>query len=379
VAGYPEKHFESPNFQTDIKYLKKKVEMGAEYVVTQMFFDNNKYFQFVEECRSQGITIPIIPGLKPFSTKAQLTVLPSIFHIDLPDDLVGAVEACKDNQEVRQVGVEWAIQQSIELKKHNVPCLHFYTMGKSDNKEFFKMLPFAQSLIIIPTFNEIDNIEKMIQTIFQLYPKINLLIIDDGSPDGTAKVVKDYQDEHTNLHLIQRSGKLGLGTAYLTGFKWALEREFQFIFEMDCDFSHDPKDIEILLEAAQTNDLIIGSRYIDGIRIINWPFKRLLLSYCASIYTRIITGIPVLDVTGGFKCFSREALTRIDLNKIISNGYSFQVELNFKVWSKGMKIKEIPIIFTERRDGQSKMSGGIVKEAVFSVIMLRVRKVFGML
>ncbi len=241
------------------------------------------------------------------------------------------------------------------------------------------MLPFKQSLLIIPTYNEIDNIEKMLKQVFELYPDINLLIIDDGSPDGTADIVKKYQQSFSNLHLIQRTGKLGLGTAYIAGFKWALERDFQFVFEMDCDFSHDPRDLAKLLQAAQTSDLIIGSRYIDGIRIINWPFRRLLLSYCASIYTRFITGIKILDVTGGFKCFTRQALESLNLEKIFSNGYSFQIELNFKVWSKGLKIKEIPIIFTERRDGQSKMDGGIVKEAIFAVIMLRVRKVFGIL
>jgi dolichol-phosphate mannosyltransferase len=241
------------------------------------------------------------------------------------------------------------------------------------------MLPFQKSLLIIPTYNEIDNIEKMLKTLFSLYPQINVLILDDGSPDGTATIVKKYQEEQKNLHIIERTGKLGLGTAYITGFKWALERDYQFIFEMDCDFSHDPKDLSRLLEAAQTNDLVIGSRYIDGIRIINWPFRRLLLSYCASIYTRIITGLDVLDVTGGFKCFTRTALEELDLDRVISNGYSFQIELNFKVWSKGLKIKEVPIIFTERRDGQSKMHGGIVKEAIFAVFMLRIRKIFGML
>lgn len=241
------------------------------------------------------------------------------------------------------------------------------------------MLPYAESLLIIPTYNEIDNIEKMIHIVFDYYPEITLLIIDDGSPDGTANIVKGLKEKCKNLNLIERSGKLGLGTAYLKGFQWALERHYNFVFEMDCDFSHDPKDIALLLKAAQTNDLVIGSRYIDGIRIINWPFKRLLLSYCASIYTRFITGIPVLDVTGGFKCFTRKALLSLDLNKIISNGYSFQVELNFKTWSKGLSIKEVPIIFTERRDGQSKMNGGIVKEAIFAVIMLRIRKIFGML
>lgn len=242
------------------------------------------------------------------------------------------------------------------------------------------MLPFSQSLLIIPTYNEIDNIERMLTTVFGLYKEISILIIDDGSPDGTGNVVKELQGQYKEqLHLIERSGKLGLGTAYIAGFNWALERDYKFVFEMDCDFSHDPSDIYLLLEAAQTNDLVIGSRYIDGIRIINWPFRRLLLSYFASLYTRFVTGIKILDVTGGFKCFRRETLESLDLDNIISNGYSFQIELNFKVWSKKLKIKEVPIIFTERRDGQSKMHGGIVKEAILAVLMLRVRKVLGIL
>lgn len=241
------------------------------------------------------------------------------------------------------------------------------------------MLPFDKSLLIIPTYNEIDNIEKMLGTVTELYPEIHILIIDDGSPDGTPDIVKKKQESNPRIHLIQRTGKLGLGTAYITGFKWALERDYEYVLEMDCDFSHDPKDIKNLIEAAQTNDLVIGSRYIDGIRIINWPFRRLLLSYCASIYTRFITGIKILDVTGGFKCFKRSSLEALDLDRVFSNGYSFQVELNFKIWSKGLKVKEVPIIFTERRDGQSKMHGGIVKEAIFAVIMLRVRKIFNKL
>lgn len=240
-------------------------------------------------------------------------------------------------------------------------------------------LPFNKSLIIIPTFNEIDNIERMITTLFGLYPEISLLIIEDGSPDGTANVVKRLMQKHSKLNIIERKGKLGLGTAYITGFKWALERNFDYVFEMDCDFSHDPASIPDLLNAAQSHDLVIGSRYIDGIRIINWPFKRLLLSYGASIYTRCITGIPVFDTTGGFKCFTRKALEALDLNKIISNGYSFQLELNYKVWAKGLSIKEVPIIFYERRDGQSKMSGGIIFEAVFAVFRLRLKRIFSTL
>jgi dolichol-phosphate mannosyltransferase len=241
------------------------------------------------------------------------------------------------------------------------------------------MLPFNQALLIIPTFNEIDNIEKMLTTVTGLYPELTILIIEDGSPDGTADVVKKFMASNDKINIIERTGKLGLGTAYITGFKWALERDFQFVFEMDCDFSHNPADLARLLEAAQTNDLVIGSRYIDGIRIINWPFHRLFLSFGASIYTRAITGLDILDVTGGFKCFTRKALDSLDLNRIFSNGYSFQIELNFKVWSSGMSVKEVPIIFTERRDGESKMHGGIVKEAIFAVIMLRVRKIFNCL
>ncbi|GAB4020162.1 MAG: polyprenol monophosphomannose synthase [Bdellovibrio sp.] len=242
------------------------------------------------------------------------------------------------------------------------------------------MLPYDKSLIIIPTYNEIDNIEKMINTLMSSYPEISLLIIEDGSPDGTAQVVKDYQKKYPhNLFMIERKGKLGLGTAYVTGFKWALEKNYDFVFEMDCDFSHDPKQIPDLLQAAQSNDLVIGSRYIDGIRIINWPFRRLLLSYLASIYTRFVTGIPVFDTTGGFKCFSRKALQSLNLDDILSNGYIFQLELNYKIWTKGLRVKEVPIVFYERRDGQSKMAGGIIFEALFAVLRLRWRKIIGRL
>jgi dolichol-phosphate mannosyltransferase len=240
-------------------------------------------------------------------------------------------------------------------------------------------LPFEQSLIIIPTYNEIDNIENMIRALFGLYPTISLLIIEDSSPDGTANVVKSLMSEFKNLSIIERTGKLGLGTAYITGFKWALQKNYQYIFEMDCDFSHDPLQVSDLLAAAVDNDLVIGSRYIGGIRIINWPMQRLLLSYAASIYARSITGIPVYDTTGGFKCFKRTSLLSLDLDRIISNGYSFQLELNYKIWVKGLKIKEVPIIFYERRNGQSKMGGGIIVEAVFAVFRLRLKKMFGSL
>jgi len=239
------------------------------------------------------------------------------------------------------------------------------------------LLPFKESLIIIPTYNEIDNIERMITTLLGLYPEVSVLIIDDGSPDGTAKKVKELQEKYPQLNLLERSGKLGLGTAYVTGFKWALGKGYNYIFEMDCDFSHDPTAVKDLLVAAQNHDLAIGSRYINGIRIINWPFRRLLLSYMASIYTRFVTGIPVFDTTGGFKCFSRKALETLNLDQIISSGYIFQLELNYKVWLKGLKIIEVPITFYERRDGQSKMGGGIIFEALWAVLRLRLKKIFG--
>ena len=241
------------------------------------------------------------------------------------------------------------------------------------------MHPYDKSLIIMPTYNEIENIEKMINTVFSLYEDISMLIIDDGSPDGTAEVVKKLQASKPNLHLLERKGKLGLGTAYVTGFKWAInkkERDFHYILEMDCDFSHDPKDVKNLISAVVNDkfDLAIGSRYINGIRIINWPFARLLISYGGSIYTRLITGMPVLDTNGGFKCFKRETLEALDLNNIISAGYSFQIELNYKVYCKGLKIKEVPIIFTERKEGTSKMSGNIIFEAIFAILKLRFKR-----
>lgn len=242
-------------------------------------------------------------------------------------------------------------------------------------------LPFNKALLIIPTYKEIDNIERMLSTLEDLYPDLNILIIDDGSPDGTADVVKSKMETNSRLNLIERSGKLGLGTAYITGFKWALERDFEYVFEMDCDFSHDPKDIPTLLEACAVNgaQLAIGSRYVGGIRIINWPMHRLLLSYFAGVYTRIITGLKVLDATGGFKCFKREALESLDLDRVFSNGYSFQIELNYKIFCKKMKILEVPITFTERRDGQSKMNMDIVIEAVFAVLKLRFKRLIGTL
>jgi len=234
----------------------------------------------------------------------------------------------------------------------------------------------------MPTYNEIENIERMITTIFEMYEGISMMIIEDGSPDGTATVVKKLQERYPNLHIIERKGKLGLGTAYVTGFKWAIDkqkRDFEYILEMDCDFSHDPKEVKNLISAVHNDnfDLAIGSRYIGGIRIINWPFSRLLISYGGSIYTRMITGMNILDTNGGFKCFKRSTLEALDLNDIISTGYSFQIELNYKVWNKKLKIKEVPIVFTERAIGVSKMSGNIIFEAIFAIIKLRFKQLMG--
>lgn len=233
------------------------------------------------------------------------------------------------------------------------------------------MLPYSKSVVVIPTYNESDNVERMLQTLKHLYPELNVLIVDDNSPDKTAQIVKNFQASHPNVHLIEREGKLGLGTAYMAGFKWSLEKGYDYVALMDCDFSHDPKDVEALLTAAQTSDLVVGSRYIGGIRILNWPMKRLLLSYFASIYTRIITGMKIRDTTGGFKCFKSTTLKTIELDKVFSNGYSFHIELKYRTWKKGLKLQEVPITFSERREGQSKMSNKIIREAIWAVWRLR--------
>ena len=240
-------------------------------------------------------------------------------------------------------------------------------------------LPLNKTCIIIPTYNEIDNIEQMIDKLFSLYPEISLLIVDDGSPDGTPEVIKSKQQTNSNIHLIERSGKLGLGTAYATGFKWAIEKGFEYVVQMDCDFSHDPEEVKNLISNCIENDLVIGSRYIGGIRIINWPFRRLLLSFLASIYIRIVTSISVNDPTGGFKCMKADLLRLIDLDQLRSNGYIFQLEVNYKTFVLGKKIKEVPIVFYERREGLSKMDGGIIFEALFSVIRLKVAQLMGKL
>ena len=234
-----------------------------------------------------------------------------------------------------------------------------------------------RKLIVIPTYNEIDNISAMIDKVFSLEEEFELLVIDDGSPDGTADVVKRRQAEFPErLHLIQREGKLGLGTAYLRAFRWALERDYDYLFELDCDFSHNPDDLSRLYAAAlEGNDVVIGSRYIKGVNVVNWPMSRLLMSYFASKYVRLITRMPVKDATAGFVCYSRKALETIDLDRIEMNGYGFQIEMKYTAWRLVMKIKEVSIVFTERQEGASKMSGGIFGEAFFGVMKLPFRRI----
>ena len=237
----------------------------------------------------------------------------------------------------------------------------------------------SKKLVIIPTYNEIENISEMIDTVMRLPGDFELLIIDDGSPDGTAQVVLDNQASYSShLHLLQRTGKLGLGTAYLTGFKWALERDYEFIFEMDCDFSHDPNDLIRLHEACMDRrfDMAIGSRYITGVNVVNWPMGRVLMSYFASIYVNFITGLPIKDATAGFKCYHRSVLEGIQLDLVQFIGYAFQIEMKFTAWKLGFKITEVPIIFTDRTKGTSKMSKGIFREAVFGVIWMKIKSIF---
>ncbi|MCK4223577.1 MAG: polyprenol monophosphomannose synthase [candidate division Zixibacteria bacterium] len=236
-----------------------------------------------------------------------------------------------------------------------------------------------KTLVIIPTYNERENIERIIPLVLEKDPSIHVLIVDDGSPDGTGQIADSMSKENDRIFVIHRKNKSGLGTAYITGFKFALERGYDFIFEMDCDFSHDPKYIPHFLETVQDVDLVLGSRYISGVNVINWPMSRLLLSYYANVYSRIITGLPVKDATGGFKCYRREVLEAIDLDKVKSNGYSFQIEMSFRAWKKGFKIKEIPIVFEDRKEGQSKMSKKIVREAIWMVWRLRLWSLLGKL
>jgi dolichol-phosphate mannosyltransferase len=237
----------------------------------------------------------------------------------------------------------------------------------------------VKSLVIIPTYNEIDNIKRIIESVLPQDNSIEILIVDDNSPDGTGKVVLDIMKETDRLHLIERKGKLGLGTAYVEGFKFAIQNRFDYVIEMDADFSHNPDDLPRLLSEIQDHDLVIGSRYVSGVNVVNWPMSRLILSYLASFYVKVITGMKIDDPTGGFKCFRRSILEKIDLDSIISDGYSFQVEMNYRVYHRGYRVKEIPIIFYERRDGKSKMSKNIVIEAIWKVWRLRLMAILGKL
>jgi dolichol-phosphate mannosyltransferase len=235
----------------------------------------------------------------------------------------------------------------------------------------------TNNIVIIPTFNEKENIEKIILTVFSLPTRFEVLVIDDGSPDGTANIVKKMQEDYADrLHLIERKGKLGLGTAYIAGFRWAIEHRYDYIFEMDADFSHNPQDLERLLEACSVDgaDVAIGSRYISGVNVVNWPMGRVLMSYFASKYVRMILRMKIADTTAGFKCYRRKVLETIDLDKIKFKGYAFQIEMKYTAYRLGFKIKEVPIIFTNRVLGTSKMSGNIFSEAVIGVVRLRFKK-----
>jgi len=236
-----------------------------------------------------------------------------------------------------------------------------------------------KALVIIPTYNEKENIREIIPEILEKDPSIDVLIVDDNSPDKTGEIADEMAKENSRIKVLHREKKAGLGTAYKTGFKYALDNGYDHIFEMDADFSHDPKYIPHFLQSIKEVDLVLGSRYISGVNVINWPMSRLILSYYANVYTRWITGLPVKDATGGFKCFRREVLEKIDLDKVQSEGYSFQIEMSFRAWKKGFRIKEIPIVFEDRRVGQSKMSKKIVREAIWRVWKLRILSLFNRL
>jgi dolichol-phosphate mannosyltransferase len=229
-----------------------------------------------------------------------------------------------------------------------------------------------RALVIVPTYNERENIRRLIETVLVQDARIDILVVDDGSPDGTGDLVDEIVASNDRVHVLHRERKLGLGTAYIAGFRWALARQYAYVLEMDADFSHDPIHLPQFLQAVEGADLVLGSRYQQGrVTVVNWPIARLILSYCANIYARMITGLPVWDATGGFKCFRRSVLEAIDLNRVRSNGYAFQIEMSFRAWKRNFRIAEIPIVFVDRTEGTSKMSGSIVREAVWMVWRLR--------
>jgi dolichol-phosphate mannosyltransferase len=231
-------------------------------------------------------------------------------------------------------------------------------------------------MIVIPTYNERENIQKLIPVLLELDPSVRILVVDDGSPDGTGALVDEMAARDERIHALHRPGKLGLGSAYIAGFKYALQQEVDCIFEMDADFSHDPKMVPVFMETLEDCDVVIGSRYVNGVNVVNWPMSRLLLSYFANVYTRLITGMRIRDATGGFKCFRKTALEQIDLDRVRSDGYAFQIEMNFRCWSKGFRMREVPIIFVDRHSGTSKMSRRIIYEAIWMVWWLRVQRLF---
>lgn len=229
-----------------------------------------------------------------------------------------------------------------------------------------------RALVIVPTYNERENITRLIGSILEQDPRLEILVVDDGSPDGTGELVEALIQHEARVHILKRPRKMGLGTAYIAGFRWALQESYDFVFEMDADFSHDPAHLSQFLSAIEEADLVLGSRYRNGkVTVVNWPIKRLLLSYFANVYARVVTGLPVWDATGGFKCFRRKVLEAIDLSHVRSNGYAFQIEMSFRAWRKHFKIVEIPIVFVDRTEGQSKMSRAIVREAIWMVWRLR--------
>ena len=236
-----------------------------------------------------------------------------------------------------------------------------------------------KALVIIPTYNERDNIQKIVREVLSVSEHTEVLVVDDNSPDGTGKVADEMAKASHRVHALHRSGKLGLGSAYIEGFRYAMSNGYDYVFEMDADFSHDPKEIPNFLDAALKYDVVVGSRYVGGVRILNWPIKRLMLSYGASMYTRMITGLKLIDCTSGFKCFRREVLESLDLDRIHSDGYSFQIEMSFLCQKKGFQLAEIPIVFTERKEGHSKMNRGIVFEALAVVWILKIKSIFGLL
>jgi dolichol-phosphate mannosyltransferase len=239
---------------------------------------------------------------------------------------------------------------------------------------------FRRGLVIIPTYNERANLPRIVPSILEQDPRLEVLVVDDASPDGTGRLADEIAAAEPRVHVMHREGKLGLGTAYLDGFRWAIERRYDFVFEMDADFSHDPTHLPQFLDAIEKFDLVLGSRYLEGrVTVANWPIGRLLLSYFANSYARWVTGLPVADATGGFKCFRREVLEAIDLDSVESNGYAFQIEMSFRAWRKGFRIGEIPIVFVDRNVGESKMSKRIVREAVWRVRRFRALALLGRL